>query len=304
MTSHTVGIDNTVQTNSGIPIAAVVQPLAEEAPGEAPVPVVDMAGQGPFRCKECMAYVNPFFQWIDAGRRVICNLCGQTQEAGGIYFGDVQGRPECNFGTYEFVAPQEYSNKAIVNPTYIICLDSSVSSQSTGLYNQVLNSLRVILDYMPNPENTNVGICTFDTGISFYKLTATGDVNQIVINNMEDPFAAEPISSVTFNINEFRDSLDVLIDKLSEKTITATSTTSLYSLITTLKDMFEGGRAIIFSTLLGSMGAKKLAMRDDAKLYNTDKERSLYTMQDESYFELARDATDAGMAIDIFACTY
>ena len=157
---------------------------------------------------------------------------------------------------------------------------------------------------MPNPENTNVGICTFDTGISFYKLTATGDVNQIVINNMEDPFAAEPISSVTFNINEFRDSLDVLIDKLSEKTITATSTTSLYSLITTLKDMFEGGRAIIFSTLLGSMGAKKLAMRDDAKLYNTDKERSLYTMQDESYFELARDATDAGMAIDIFACTY
>ena len=68
--------------------------------------------------------------------------------------------------------------------------------------------------------------------------------------------------------------------------------------------MFIGGRAVIFSTLLGALGAKKLAMRDDAKLYNTDKERSLYTMQDESYFDLARESADAGMAIDIFACTH
>ena len=42
LTAQTVGIDNTIQTNSGIPIAAVVQPLAEEAPGEKPVPIVDM----------------------------------------------------------------------------------------------------------------------------------------------------------------------------------------------------------------------------------------------------------------------
>lgn len=68
--------------------------------------------------------------------------------------------------------------------------------------------------------------------------------------------------------------------------------------------MFIGGRAVIFSTLLGTLGAKPLTMRDDAKLYNTDKERSLYTMQDESYFDLAREAADAGMAIDIFACTH
>jgi protein transport protein SEC24 len=45
-------------------------------------------------------------------------------------------------------------------------------------------------------------------------------------------------------------------------------------------------------------------MRDDPKLYNTDKERSLYTMLDESYFNLAREATNAGMAVDIFACTH
>lgn len=81
-----------------------------------------------------MAYVNPFFQWTDAGRRCICNLCGQVQEAGGVYFGDKQNRPECNFGTYEFDAPKEYSNKEIPNPTYIICLDATQSAQSTGLY--------------------------------------------------------------------------------------------------------------------------------------------------------------------------
>jgi protein transport protein SEC24 len=68
--------------------------------------------------------------------------------------------------------------------------------------------------------------------------------------------------------------------------------------------VFVGGRCIIFSALLGTSGSGKLKARDDAKLYNTDKERTLYTLQDESYFNLAREATDAGMCVDLFACTH
>ena len=68
--------------------------------------------------------------------------------------------------------------------------------------------------------------------------------------------------------------------------------------------MFVGGRAVVFSTLLGTLGAGKLKNRDDPKLYNTDKERQLYTLADESYLHLAKEATDSGLALDIFACTH
>jgi len=80
--------------------------------------------------------------------------------------------------------------------------------------------LRAVLDYIPNPENTNIGIATFGSGISFYKLTQSEEISEIIINNLEDPFAAEPISAVTFNLEQYRDSLDKLIDRLSEKELT------------------------------------------------------------------------------------
>lgn len=168
----------------------------------------------------------------------------------------------------------------------------------------MINSTRAILDYIPSPETTNIGIATFGNGISFYKLTESEEISEIIINNLEDPFAAEPISAVTFNLAQYREPLDKLLEKLADKPLTAQSHISIFSLVSTLKQMFVGGRAVIFSTLLGTLGAGKLKNRDDPKLYNTDKERSLYTLADESYLHLAKETTDAGLAVDIFACTH
>ena len=38
--------------------------------------VVDFGEAGPVRCGECKAYMNPYMQFIEAGRKFICALCG------------------------------------------------------------------------------------------------------------------------------------------------------------------------------------------------------------------------------------
>lgn len=43
-------------------VGAVIQPLAEPRPGEEPVPLVTGMPEGPIRCKQCRAYINPFFR--------------------------------------------------------------------------------------------------------------------------------------------------------------------------------------------------------------------------------------------------
>jgi protein transport protein SEC24 len=239
LTSASVGIDSGVQQNSGVPIAAVIQPLAEEGPGEEPVPLAETTNAGPLRCRNCMAYVNPFFAFIDGGRRFVCNLCGETcdvGEAGAHYIGDRSTRPELTLGTYEFLAPKDYSNKPIPDPTYLICIESTISSASTGLYSQVLNSLKMILDYIPYAERARVGIVTYDNSLRFYKLSgSTSDIREVILNNLDDPFAPEPINGFTYPIVEYREALDGLIDALLEKEVTATTAVSIYSVIATLK---------------------------------------------------------------------
>lgn len=63
-------------------LGAIVQPFAQLQSEDIPnaVPVVDFHEHGPIRCNRCRAYINPFVQFIVAGRRFVCNFCGFTND--------------------------------------------------------------------------------------------------------------------------------------------------------------------------------------------------------------------------------
>lgn len=42
-------------------------------------------------------------------------------------------------------------------------------------------------------------------------------------------------------------------------------------------------------------------MRDDPKLYNTDKEKNLFQPANTDYTDIAEDLTNSGITVDIFA---
>ena len=69
-----------MQKQTGIPIALSISPFAIEVEGERPPPITDMGPMGPVRCNRCKAYMCPFMQFIDGGRRFSCVFCKATTE--------------------------------------------------------------------------------------------------------------------------------------------------------------------------------------------------------------------------------
>lgn len=53
----------------------VLSPFAPVVEGEIEPPVSDFGASGPVRCLRCKAYMCPFMQFIDGGRRFQCVFC-------------------------------------------------------------------------------------------------------------------------------------------------------------------------------------------------------------------------------------
>jgi protein transport protein SEC24 len=52
--------------------------------------------------------------------------------------------------------------------------------------------------------------------------------------------------------------------------------------------------------LLPSFGPGALKNRDDVKLYGTDKEKQLYTPQDNAYYDLGKECVADGVCVDLW----
>lgn len=166
-----------------IPLALVIQPLAELRANEAPVPVVDAGQEGPVRCTRCQAYINPHVKWQNGGQQYQCNICEHTNATPPHYFcnldmtgrrSDVDQRPELKCGTVEFVATPEFCLRTPVPAAFIFAVDVSFTSIQSGMLQIFVDTIKEMLDFFPSDgldeSPCKMGIITFDRTVHFYNL--------------------------------------------------------------------------------------------------------------------------------------
>lgn len=338
MTTYNLPLSDDLAVASQLPLGLVVQPFANLRPEEGTIPVVDFGETGPPRCERCRGYINPWCVFVEGGQKFLCNLCGASTEVVPEYFShldmsqrrmDLDQRPELRQGSVDFAVNRDYWVQD--NPTqpgsspreptplhYIFAIDVSWSSVRCGVVQEAVEGLRELFygkkvegaegdnaEIVPGglPEGAKVSIITFDKSVQFYNLKAGLEQAQmLVVSDIEDMFVpllegflVDPFESRTA-IESLFDALPKLVEETS--VVEAAIVGPLKAAMLSLKNL--GGQLNIFQTSLPTVGPGALKHREDPKLYGTDKEKTLFTVQDPFYRVSAEECVEAGIGINLF----
>ncbi|XP_065602837.1 protein transport protein Sec24C isoform X2 [Cyrtonyx montezumae] len=321
-TSYNIPCTSDMAKQSQVPLAAVIKPLATLPPEETLPYLVDHGESGPVRCNRCKAYMCPFMQFIEGGRRFQCCFCSCVTEVPAHYFQhldhtgkrvDYYDRPELSLGSYEFLATVDYckNNKFPSPPAFIFMIDVSYNAVKSGLVRLICEELKSILDYLPREGNMEesairVGFVTYNKVLHFYNVKSSlAQPQMLVVSDVADMFVPL-LDGFLVNVNESRTVIASLLEQIPEMFADTRETETVFGPVIqagleALKAAECAGKLFIFHTSLPIAEAPgKLKNRDDKKLINTDKEKTLFQPQTSFYSNLAKDCVAQGCCVDLF----
>ncbi|NXH66744.1 SC24C protein, partial [Hydrobates tethys] len=321
-TSYNIPCTSDMAKQSQVPLAAVIKPLATLPPEETLPYLVDHGESGPVRCNRCKAYMCPFMQFIEGGRRFQCCFCSCVTEVPPHYFQhldhtgkrvDFYDRPELSLGSYEFLATVDYckNNKFPSPPAFIFMIDVSYNAVKSGLVRLICEELKSLLDYLPREGNMEesairVGFVTYNKVLHFYNVKSSlAQPQMMVVSDVADMFVPL-LDGFLVNVNESRTVIASLLDQIPEMFADTRETETVFAPVIqagleALKVAECAGKLFIFHTSLPIAEAPgKLKNRDDKKLINTDKEKTLFQPQTSFYNNLAKDCVAQGCCVDLF----
>ncbi|KAJ9591698.1 hypothetical protein L9F63_001785, partial [Diploptera punctata] len=310
-------IDMMKQT--AVPFGLVLSPLAVSSDEEYPPPIVNMGEIGPVRCNRCKAYMCPFMQFIDGGRRFHCLFCKATTEVPAEYFqhldhtGHRFERPELMLGAYEFVATKDYCrNNTFPKPPALICLiDVSYNNIKSGMVHLLCSRMKEIVKLLPKEDGAEkssmkVGFITYNNMVHFYnikgclaqpQMMVVGDVQDMFMPLL-DGFLCDPIESETV-IDSLMEQIPAMFaDTRETETVLAPA---IQAGLEALKASECAGKLLVFHSSLPIAEAPgKLKNRDDRKLLGTEKEKTVLAPQVNVYNNLGQECVGAGCSVDLF----
>ncbi|XP_068161056.1 protein transport protein Sec24C isoform X2 [Antennarius striatus] len=307
---------------SQVPLAAVIKPLATLPPDESPPYLVDHGERGPIRCNRCKAYMCPYMQFIEGGRRFQCGFCSCVTEVPAFYFQhldhtgkrvDCYDRPELSLGSYEFLATVDYckNNKLPQPPAFIFLIDVSYNAVKSGMVSIVCQELKTLLDLLPreNPEMDSVvqvGFVTYNKVLHFYNVKSSlAQPQMLVVSDVSDMFLPL-LDGFLVNVNESRLVIESLLDQIPQMFADTRETETVFGPVIqagleAMKAADCAGKLFVFHTSLPIAEAPgKLKNREDRKLIGTDKEKSLFQPQVSFYNSLAKECVAQGCCVDLF----
>ncbi|KAM4710000.1 protein transport protein Sec24D [Discoglossus pictus] len=307
---------------SQIPLAAVIKPLAVVPNNETPLYLVNHGETGPIRCNRCKAYMCPFMQFIEGGRRYHCGFCNCVNDVPPFYFQhldhigrriDYYERPELSLGSYEFAATLDYcrKNKPPNLPAFIFMIDVSYNNIKNGAVRLICEELKTLLDKLPREDQAEsssirVGFVTYNKVLHFYNVNSSlAQPQMMVVTDMAEVFLPL-LDGFLVNFNQSRSVINNLLDQIPEMFADTNESETVFAPVIqagmeALKAAECAGKLFIFHSSLPTAEAPgKLRNRDDRKLVNTDKEKVLFMPQNNVYESLAKDCVANGCSVDLF----
>ncbi|KAK9309798.1 hypothetical protein QLX08_000620 [Tetragonisca angustula] len=321
-TMYTVPTTADIIKQTNVPFGLIVSPMSRIAKGEYEPPIVDMGEIGPVRCVRCKAYMSPFMQFIDAGRRFQCMFCKATTEVPAEYFQhldhtgqrmDRYERPELMLGTYEYIATKDYcrNNTFPKPPAIVFVIDVSYNTVKSGLVNLLCMQMKSILRHLPvdagqSKTSMKVGFITYNNTVHFYNINSClAQPQMMVVGDVQDVFMPL-LDGFLCDVEESESVIDGLMtqipalfaDTRETETILAPA---IQAGLEALKASDCAGKLIVFHSSLPIADAPgKLKNRDDRKILGTEKEKTVLAPQNNVYNNLGQDCVGVGCSVDLF----
>ncbi|KAL4640308.1 protein transport protein Sec24D isoform X1 [Arapaima gigas] len=305
-----------------VPLATVIKPFAVVPKNETPLYTVDHGEAGPIRCNRCKAYMCPFMHFIDGGRRYQCGFCNCINEVPPFYFQhldhmgrrvDVYQRPELSLGSYEFIATLEYckDKKPPNPPAFIFMIDVSYSNIKSGLVRLLCSELKTLLERLPREEGAEtsavrVGFVTYNKILHFYNVkSALAQPQMMVVSDVAEMFVPL-LDGFLVNFQESRSVINNLLDQIPDMFADTGESETVFTPVVqagmeALKAAECSGKLFIFHSSIPTAEAPgKLKNRDDRKLINTEKEKTLFQPVKGVYEELSKECVSNSCCVDLF----
>ncbi|KAM9837006.1 protein transport protein Sec24D [Aulostomus maculatus] len=305
-----------------VPLAAIIKPFATLPKNETPLYVVNHGETGPIRCNRCKAYMCPYMQFIDGGRRFQCGFCNCVNEVPVFYFQhldhmgrrvDFYERPELSLGSFEFAATLDYckNNKPPNPPAYIFMIDVSYSNIKSGLVKLICDELKTLLDKLPREEGAEssvikVGFVTYNKVLHFYNVkSALAQPQMLVVSDTAEMFVPL-LDGFLVNYQDSRAVIYNLLDQIPDLFADTNESETVFApVIQAGVEAFKAaecsGKLFIFHSSMPTAEAPgKLKNRDDKKLVNTEKEKTLFQPQKGVYEQLSKECVAQGCCVDLF----
>jgi len=318
MTVNALPTSAATRQRFGLPTAVLIQPLANNG---ASAPVVNPDGAAIVRCRRCRTYINPFCAFTDGGRRWRCNCCAHLNEVPAEYFcpldstgrrRDCAERPELCCGSVEYIAPAEYMVRPPMPPSFFFVLDVSPAAVSSGYLPRACATIKACLDKLPGDGRTQIGLLTFDSTIQFYALRPGASAPHVmVVADTQEPFLPCP-DDLLVNLGECRPVVEAALDLIPAAAAAASGShmapagggdcclgPAVQAALLAIQHV--GGKLLLFSAALPSVGDGKCKHREDARLFGTDREHSLRNPEDAWYKKMAAECSRVQVCVDLWA---
>ncbi|KAK7200319.1 protein transport protein Sec24C [Novymonas esmeraldas] len=307
--------------DSHIPFCAILAPLSQPLHNKEMVPLVRQS-QPPARCHRCRGYMSCHARLLEMGRKWECPLCEVTNDVVGDDFNAVDGmgrrvnvpdHPEMGFGSVEFDVDDfpEYALRTennVVLPTrplhHLFLIDVSRDAGQRFLADYV-EAIRAALQRMAEltPE-CKVSFITFASQLHFYDFRHP-DMPQLCVPDVENPFVPLPFTSLCWmEVGAELERLESFLNRLPSVAVDADESDCVVGAAVKAATLVlagqHGGRVVVCAGRHPQRGMGTVVLREQHKLYGTDREKELLRPIEGFWTTTAAAAATQQISFDLF----